>query len=759
MLVKMKKIATFFAAISVFIPPAFAQQKTSAEGPVSLFLGDPQLEIQSIFDGERFPNIVVTNSGTVLATWGNEQIRARRSTDGGKTWGPEIIVAKPGFQGGGTTVDESSGDILIFVEDEHPPAPLTIYRSKDDGVSWTAEKPTIKPNSRGDLPSMHMNEHGITLRHGEHAGRLLRSTRFYGAGNRPESVWHTHYTNAMFSDDGGKTWQTSEPFPENGTGEAAVAELSDGRIYYNSRVHWQERPDNTRRREAWSSDGGRTWTDFKVIDILPDGHQHRSYGCMGGLVRLPVAGKDILIFSNIDTEKATRERATVWASFDGGKTWPVKRLVFDGPSAYSSLNAGRPGTASAGWIFLNFESEAKSKVARFNLSWLLEGLATGDGEVPALADFSGDYPATDVFQSGQDGYPVFRIPAIVKAANGDLLAYCEARTGGDASEIDLVQKRSTDGGETWGALQVIQESEDFRQVVGDPKTEISVGNPAPVVDLLDPEHPGRIWMPFTVENDLVFVISSDDHGKTWSKRRDITEAVKKDDWGWYATGPVHSIQIQRGSHRGRLVIPCDHRLGDDGADRGENGVHNILSDDHGKTWRLGAIDDTYADGLNSNETTVAELNDGSLYFNTRDQNGDAPGTRGEAWSRDGGESFESGSDEWKQFRPVGGTIDPPVVQCALLRVSDEMILLSGPDENGPSGKGRSDLRVRFSKDEAKTWHDGPLLHTGPAAYSDMVQLSDDKVGVIFEAGDAGQKNTYQRIVFVPLDLEKIETAK
>ena len=331
-----------------------------------------------------------------------------------------------------------------------------------------------------------------------------------------------------------------------------------------------------------------------------------------------------------------------------------------------------------------------------------------------------DHPATMIFEAGQDGYPVYRIPAIVKAANGDLLAFCEARQGGDASEIDLVQKRSTDGGKTWSKLQVVQESDHYYAELQVDVAEITIGNPAPVVDLLDPDHPGRIWMPFTVENDRVFVIHSDDHGATWSSRREITSRVKKDSWGWYATGPVHSIQIQRGPHRGRLVIPCDHRHGNDGEDRGDNGVHNVISDDHGKTWRLGAIDDTYKDGLNSNETTVVELNDGTLYFNTRDQNGDAPGTRGEAWSRDGGDTFESRSEAWQQFRPIAGAIDPPVVQCALLRASDDLILFSGPDDNGPSGKGRSDLRLRLSKDEANSWQDGPLLHTGPAAYSDMV---------------------------------------
>ncbi|NND99728.1 MAG: exo-alpha-sialidase [Pirellulaceae bacterium] len=372
----------------------FADKPT--EGDLYPFVGEPRMEMQEVFAAERFPNVVVTRQGTVLVTWGNQHIRARRSEDGGATWGPVITIANPGFHGGGTTVDETTGDILAFVEAHHPPAEMTMYRSRDDGRTWIGEPLAITPDSRGNLPSMHMNEHGITLRHGKHKGRLLRPSRWY-AGKNDRSLWPEHYTNAIYSDDGGKSWQTSEPFPENGTGEAAVAELADGRIYYNSRVHWQERPKNTRRREAFSKDGGQTWQDFRVIDVLPDGHQHRSYGCMGGLVRLPVAGKDILIFSNIDTPNATRERATVWASFDGGVTWPVKRLVYDGRSAYSSLSAGRPATPSEGWIYLHFEggpqqqdaasadsakSSGGSNVARFNLSWLLAGESTGDGKIP-----------------------------------------------------------------------------------------------------------------------------------------------------------------------------------------------------------------------------------------------------------------------------------------------------------------------------------------------------------------------------------------
>ena len=246
------------------------------EGKLDAFLGEPEMNVQPLFKGGRFRNVVVTMKGTILATWGNGHIRASRSEDGGQTWGDEITIAKSGIHGGGTTVDETTGDILVFVEDQHPPAPLTIFRSQDDGRTWRASPVTIRPDSSGRVPSMHMNEHGIALRHGEHKGRLIRPSRYYGKGNRPESLWPTHFTNAIYSDDGGKTWQASEPFPENGTGEATIAELSDGRLYYNSRRHWVPEGKNPRRRwVASSDDGGRTWKGGAICEPRPMGHKIR----------------------------------------------------------------------------------------------------------------------------------------------------------------------------------------------------------------------------------------------------------------------------------------------------------------------------------------------------------------------------------------------------------------------------------------------------------------------------------------------------
>ena len=348
-----------------------------AEGRIESFLGEPKLDIQQVHNGGRFPNIVVAVDGTVLALWGG--VKVRLSEDGGETWGGEIMVAD-GFTGGGAIVNETNGEILAFVEKNHPPAPLTVYRSKDHGRSWSAMEAVIKPDTNGNVPSMHMNEAGITLRHGKHAGRIIRAARHY-AGKNERSRWPQHYTTAIYSDDGGKTWDTSDPFGAMGTGEATLAELSDGRIYYNSRRHWAPEGENPRRRwTAWSEDGGRTWKNLSICEILPDGPQNTNYGCMGGLVRLPIQGKDILIYSNCDSPDG-RKLGTVWASFDGGKTWPLKRLVYEGNFAYSSLTAGRPATKSEGWIYLHFESDG-SKVARFNLGWLLKGEKTGDGELP-----------------------------------------------------------------------------------------------------------------------------------------------------------------------------------------------------------------------------------------------------------------------------------------------------------------------------------------------------------------------------------------
>ena len=340
---------------------------------------DPLFEKQMLFEGGRFPNVVVAKNGTVVTTWGKEKCVSRRSVDGGATWQSEVNIGS-GINGGGLTVDENSGQLITFVEKgEHPPAPILSYFSSDQGQSWQAKKIKIHPDNNGNPPSMHMNEHGITLKNGIHKGRLVRTSRYYGKGNERE-YWPSHYTNAIYSDNGGKTWHTSNPFPVNGTGEAAIVELSDGSLYYNSRRHLSTDGLNPRMRYiASSSDGGQNWENLYVSKELPDGEQNRDYGLMAGLDRLPFEGHDILIFSNIDSYSG-RKNGTVWLSFDGGKSWPLKKVIEEGGFKYSSLAVGRKNTPSEGYIYLLYETGTKNDIhaygggiiARFNLSWLMK---------------------------------------------------------------------------------------------------------------------------------------------------------------------------------------------------------------------------------------------------------------------------------------------------------------------------------------------------------------------------------------------------
>ncbi len=391
-----------------------------AEGPLDVFLGEPSCDMQVVFESGgpvREPYLAIAVDGTLLAVRNNKQ-QLRRSEDGGRTWG-EIIGVSITHSDSNMIVDENTGDVMsVRMWDGVD----RVFRSRDHGKTWTEEKITVKPNelmrqydktgakkrvTKGEQDTtgtyfLHANasEAGVTLRHGKHRGRLLVTATF-----RPHAKAHPSdrepadaiFSCAIFSDDHGCMWQVSDFFPEGYTEEAALVELHDGRVYYNSRSHSGYydkalaralRPDETLRREAWSNDGGQTWENLNVSPVLPDGGGYgRGYGMKGGLTRLPVKGRDILIFSNADTAGGERKKMTVWASFDGGTTWPVKRLVYAPHGAYSSLVAGRPGTASAGQIYLLFEGGpdgqySAMQVARFNLSWILEGERTGNGKVP-----------------------------------------------------------------------------------------------------------------------------------------------------------------------------------------------------------------------------------------------------------------------------------------------------------------------------------------------------------------------------------------
>lgn len=362
----------------------------------------------------------------------------------------------------------------------------------------------------------------------------------------------------------------------------------------------------------------------------------------------------------------------------------------------------------------------------------------------------GDLTKVTVYTSGAEGYAVYRIPTIVKAGNGDLLAFAEAReSGSDFGEIDIVVKRSQDSGQTWGSLQVVQDNVDFIQYFDHTNLPpVTVGNPSPVVDMLNPQNPGRIWLPFVLENDRVFISYSDDHGATWSPHTEITSTAKLPEWTWYATGPVHGIQLQRGPHAGRLIIPSDHQT----SAAPSSGVHMLYSDDHGQTWQIGATETHLKAFTNTtpSENFAVELVDGRVYVNARDAQPSNPGNRSINYSSDGGLSFDGTFKHETR-------ISSPIVQNSATRFratdmgdAENVILYSSPGDP----EIRRDLTILASLDETVSWTRKTVIHEGPAAYSDIIKLNGSQFGVLFEAG----AQLYDEILFASMDYDDMSLA-
>ncbi|WP_427922577.1 sialidase family protein [Streptomyces sp. cg40] len=351
------------------------------------------------------------------------------------------------------------------------------------------------------------------------------------------------------------------------------------------------------------------------------------------------------------------------------------------------------------------------------------------------------------YVSGDGGYDTYRIPATVVTDRGTVLAFAEGRhnSAGDTGNIDVVLRRSTDGGCTWGPLSVV--------AAGDGDTR---GNPAPVIDprtgaivLVTSYNSGTVTEGQIMRGEVtaeqsrrVFVQRSWDDGRTFTPPRDITTEVKLPTWRWYATGPGHAVALTRGAHAGRLVIPANHSAAppagstDTGQEARYYGGHDLYSDDGGETWRLGFVDSTYTGVNNANESSAAELPDGRLYFSSRDQLGTSAGNRLDTYSSDGGETLD---------RPyaVQHTLDDvPVVEGSVLQLpgTGGALLFSAPSVPNV----RQGMAIWRSGDGGGNFVKAVVLSPQRAGYSDLVRVGADVVGVLYETGVTG---TYDTIEF------------
>jgi sialidase-1 len=357
-----------------------------------------------------------------------------------------------------------------------------------------------------------------------------------------------------------------------------------------------------------------------------------------------------------------------------------------------------------------------------------------------------------VFTSGTEGHKSYRIPAIIALKNKEILAFAEGRVNnsGDFGDINIVMKRSADKGKTWSPVKVLVNY-----------ASLQAGNPAPVVDMLDAEHPqGVVYLFYNTGNNHegevrkgnglreVWYIKSTDQGKSWSDAVNITLQAHrpfqptanpayqfKEDWRTYANTPGHAFQFQHGVYKGRIFVAANHTAGDPQAQYRDCNAHGFYSDDHGKTFKLS----TNVDIPGSNETMAAELSDGRMMMSIRNQRGDIK-QRILAYSSNGGASWDTAYFD--------AALPDPVCQGSIITLGYKKGKAIIASCNAADEKKRDNLTLRISYDEGKTWKKSIVVDKSAdenkrdwAAYSDLVILDKKKVGVFYE------RNGYAEIVF------------
>jgi len=377
---------------------------------------------------------------------------------------------------------------------------------------------------------------------------------------------------------------------------------------------------------------------------------------------------------------------------------------------------------------------------------LLVALLLAPLAVPHAAEVTAGRVDSTPFVGGKEGYACYRCPTLAVSTNGTVLAFCEGRVNShkDEDDMDVVLKRSTDGGRTWKPLQVI--ANDGRNPC---KNQCPVALPS-----------GRIllvwlwnkWIPTEKDRTTreVLVMHSDDDGVTWSKPRNITRSVYLPDWKWYGTGPCHAIVKRSEPHNGRIIVPARHNT-----TRTHMVSHVIYSDDNGETWQIGGS----VPRSQTTECTVVELSNGDLMLNSRNQKGDE-NCRVVAVSKDGGAKF---TETWLEK----ALIEPRGCQASLLFHSQNPatgkgnILFSNP----ANATVRSDGTLKLSEDDGRSWTRAFRYARKPApnftGYSDIAVMPDGSVGVLYERGDltdASKKaERYDEVGFTVVPFAKIRT--
>ena len=333
----------------------------------------------------------------------------------------------------------------------------------------------------------------------------------------------------------------------------------------------------------------------------------------------------------------------------------------------------------------------------------------------------------DLFNASMDeNVECYRIPAIVTAPNGDLIASIDERVPGCgdlkwSKDINIIVRRSSDNGKTWSEIETVV---DF------PYGK-SASDPSMIVDNVTNEiFLFYNYMDLDIEKDIYYlhVVKSADNGKTWSEPTDITSQIAKPEWHKDFKFITSGRGIQ--TKAGKLLHTMVNL---------NSGLHIFGSDDHGKTWYFIDVPIQPAD-----ESKIIELADGTLMINAR-VNG--KGLRYVHTSKDEGKTWET--------KEAPELIDPGC-NASIIRYTaiedgykKNRLLFS----NAKMEKGRENMTVRISYDEGKTWSEGKTIYAGSSAYSSLTILKNGDIGLFFEQDD------YTKNPFVSFSLDWLTDGK
>ncbi|WKN29908.1 sialidase family protein [Porifericola rhodea] len=320
----------------------------------------------------------------------------------------------------------------------------------------------------------------------------------------------------------------------------------------------------------------------------------------------------------------------------------------------------------------------------------------------------------------QENISCYRIPALITATNGDLLAAIDERVPscGDlkwSEDINIVLRRSSDNGKSWSEIE---------HIVDFPEGQ-SASDPSFILD----RESGEIFLFYNFmdlhkEKDVYYLhmLKSKDYGKSWSKPIDITAQISKPGW----KNDFKFITSGRGSQAadGKLLHTLVNL---------DKGLHIFASDDHGKSWYL--IDTPIKP---ADESKIITLDDGRWMINSRVNK---LGMRYVHISEDEGKSWSSSVDS---------TLIDPACNASIIPytytedgIEKRCLIFSNLNEVDK----RRNLWVRISYDEGKSWTKGRCVYNGPAAYSSLSVLKNGDIGLFFE------KDEYTQNMFVSFSFD------